>query len=132
MGNGKKGGDATIKKWIHDSLAGRTCLVVLVGTETAERSWVRYEFETAWNNGLGILGNYLHNLKAPRSANFGPSYGKCTMGVNPFDYFTMDKDKSLLSAIVKCYDPDPNDAYGEINGNICKWIEEAIQIQDNY
>lgn len=33
----KKGGDDGIKKWIGNEMAGKTCLVVLVGTNTARR-----------------------------------------------------------------------------------------------
>ena len=39
----KRGGDAGIKRWIDEQLAGRTCTIVLVGAETAARQWVKYE-----------------------------------------------------------------------------------------
>ena len=33
----KKGGDAAIEKWINDQLNGRSCVIVLIGKETAGR-----------------------------------------------------------------------------------------------
>ncbi|MDR2251725.1 MAG: TIR domain-containing protein, partial [Endomicrobium sp.] len=44
----KRGGDIAIKRWIDDNMSGCSCLVVLIGENTAERKWVRYEIERAW------------------------------------------------------------------------------------
>jgi hypothetical protein len=47
----------------------------------------------------------------------------------------MKKDNGKLSAIVKAYNPPYSDSklvYGHINDNIAKWIEEAIEIRNNY
>ncbi len=49
----KKGGDATIEKWIDDNMKYRSCVVVLVGEETANRKWVKHEIKKAWNDGKG-------------------------------------------------------------------------------
>jgi hypothetical protein len=59
----KKGGDVAIKKWINEQLNGRSCTIVLIGTNTAERKWIKYEIEKTWNDGKGLLGIYIHNLK---------------------------------------------------------------------
>jgi hypothetical protein len=34
----KKGGDPAIKKWIADEMNGKTCLVILVGTNTSKKT----------------------------------------------------------------------------------------------
>ena len=39
----KKGGDSAIKKWISDQMSGRSCTVVLVGSQTADRKWINHE-----------------------------------------------------------------------------------------
>ena len=39
----KRGGDVAIKRWIDNQLIGRTCTIVLVGLETANRKWINYE-----------------------------------------------------------------------------------------
>lgn len=110
--------DGGIKKWINDNMDYRSCVVVLVGEQTANRPWVKYEIEKAWNDGKGILGIHIHNLKCPRN-------GTCSKGPNPFDQFNF-KDGRKLSSVVKCYNPDSKDAYNDIKNNIEAWIEEAI------
>lgn len=110
--------DGGIKKWINDNMDYRSCVVVLVGEQTANRPWVKYEIEKAWNDGKGILGIYIHNLKCPRN-------GTCSKGPNPFDQYNF-KDGRKLSSVVKCYNPDSKDAYNDIKNNIETWIEEAI------
>lgn len=114
----KKKGDAGIKKWINDNMDYRSCVVVLIGEQTANRPWVKYEIEKAWNDGKGLLGIHIHNLKCPRN-------GTCSRGSNPFDQFNL-KDGRKLSSIVKCYNPDSTDAYNNIKNNIESWIEDAI------
>lgn len=113
----KKGKDA-IEKWIDDNMKYRSCVVVLVGEETAKRQWVQYEIIKGWNDGKGVLGIYIHNIKCPRN-------GKCSQGSNPFDNVTF-KDGSKLSSVVKCYNPSSNDAYSDIAKNLETWIEDAI------
>ena len=114
----KTNGDAAIKKWIDDNMNYRSCVVVLVGAETAQRTWVKYEIEKAWNAGKGLFGVHVHNLKCPVN-------GKCTKGANPFDQFTLDSG-AKLSSIVKCHDPSFSDAYGDIAENLENWVEQAI------
>lgn len=63
----KRGGEVSIKKWIDDNLRYKSCVVVLVGEETSNRKWVRYEIEKAWELGKGLVGVYIHNLKDPRT-----------------------------------------------------------------
>lgn len=114
----KKKGKTGVEKWIDDNMNYRSCVVVLIGEETAERPWVKYEIKKAWEDGKGLLGIYIQNIKCPRN-------GKSNKGRNPFDQFTF-KDGSKLSSKVNCYNPSPNDAYNDIKSNIEKWIETAI------
>lgn len=119
----KKSGDEAIKKWINDNMDYRSCVVVLVGEETANRRWVKYEIKKAWVDGKGLLGIYIHNLKDPRT-------GKSNKGPNPFTQFTVGEKN--LSDIVKCYNPDINDSYKDIRNNLENWIEDAIRIRAQY
>jgi hypothetical protein len=80
----RKGGDTAIKKWIDGQLNGRSCTIVLIGAETAGRKWIKYEIEKSWNDGKGVLGIYIHNLK---DAN-GKQSAK---GKNPFADFTVNE-----------------------------------------
>jgi len=121
-----KKSDNSIKQWINNSMEKRTCCIVLVGTETSGRKWIKYEIKTAWEKGLGVLGIFIHNIKIPNS-NF------CAKGKNPFVEFTFGKSK--FSDIVKCYDPKVitgHGSYHDIASNISAWIEEAISIRKKY
>lgn len=124
----KKGGDTAIKTWINNQLNGRSCTIVLIGAETARRKWIDYEIEKSWNDKKGLLGIYIHNLKDVN--------GKiCSKGNNPFDTFTVGNDKKKLSNIVKAYNPNATaskSVYKIIEENISDWIEEAIQIRNQY
>ena len=51
-----KGGDKAIEDWISDQMDGRSCVVVLIGSGTANRKWINHEIVKAWNDGKGILG----------------------------------------------------------------------------
>src|SRR5690606_38219031 len=46
----KRQGDSAIQKWIKDQMAYKSAVVVLVGAQTANRPWVRYEIAYAWDN----------------------------------------------------------------------------------
>ncbi|MEN9881471.1 MAG: hypothetical protein RLZZ308_654 [Candidatus Parcubacteria bacterium] len=59
----KKGGDQAIEKWINDQMSYRSCMVLLIGSETAGRKWIKYEIKKAWSKGMGIVGIYVHNIK---------------------------------------------------------------------
>ena len=118
-------GDASIKKWIDDKMKDADCVVVFIGEETLSRKWIRYEIEKAWNEGKGLLGVYVHNLEDPVT-------GKCKKGDNPFEHFTMNRDGKKLRSVIKCYDPEPNDAYNCIIDNLDYWIDDAMSIRNNY
>ena len=117
-----------IEKWIDDNMRYRSCVVVLVGAETAKRPWVKYEIRKAWEDGKGLVGVYIHNLRDPRTSKIPPLFGKCSQGQNPFDQFNF-KNGRKLSSVVKCYNPNSTDAYNDIKNNIEDWIEEAIRIR---
>lgn len=59
----KRGGDAAIRNWIDNQMTSKSCLVVLIGSKTAGRKWVDYEIAKVWNEGLGVVGVYIHRLK---------------------------------------------------------------------
>jgi hypothetical protein len=114
----KQGGEAAIKRWIDDNMKYKQCVIVLVGSKTASRPWVRYEIEKAWNEKRPIFGIHIHNLKCPRT-------GTSSKGINPFETFNFN-DGRKLSSVVNCYDPSPYDTYGEISRNMEIWVNNAI------
>lgn len=122
-----RAGDDAIKKWINEQLQYRSCAVVLVGTNTANRKWINYEIVKSWNDGKGVVGIYIHGLKN------SDGYTS-TKGANPFDYITYGNDGKRLSEIVKCYDPTgatSKEKYDWIAKYISDVVEEAIKIRNN-
>lgn len=120
----KRKGEDNIKKWINDNMKYRSCVIVMIGEETANRKWVGYEIKKAWQDGKGLLGIYIHNINDPVT-------GKCKKGSNPFTKYKLANGDSL-SDVVKCYNPDSSDAYNDIANHLEEWVEEAIRIRNNY
>ncbi|MCO5110289.1 MAG: TIR domain-containing protein [Burkholderiaceae bacterium] len=82
-----KGGDKAIEKWIDEQMSGRSCVVVLIGSATANRKWINHEIKKAWADGKGLVGVHIHGLKN--------SEGKtCAKGANPFDGFTLTSERA--------------------------------------
>lgn len=122
----KRGGDSAIKKWIDGQIKGKSVVIVLIGTNTAGRKWIKYEIKKGWNDGKGVLGVYVHKLKDSDEK-------QSVKGRNPFDDFTIDGKK--LSTIVKAYDSQYSTSryvYDYIRENIEDWIETAITIRKKY
>jgi MTH538 TIR-like domain (DUF1863) len=122
----RRGGDSAIENWIADQLDGRSCTVVLVGSETANRKWVRYEIVESWNRGMGVVGIRIHSLKDSDGE-------QCVAGLNPFAEISVGK--TPMSSIAKVYRPKSSlstEAYAAIRYNISTWVEEAIEIRSNY
>lgn len=118
-------GDVEIKRWIADQMNGRSCTVVLVGTNTANRKWINYEIVKSWDVGMGVVGIRIHGLK---NSNGNIS----TMGSNPFDYITHGGTKKVLSTIAKCYNPtgsNSQERYAWIKEHFANAVEEAIRIR---
>lgn len=119
--------DDKIKEWINSQLQKRSCIIVLIGSTTANRKWINYEIEQAYKMEKGIVGIYIHNLK-DRNGN------QSTKGSNPFDY-VYAKNGSKLSNYVKTFDSVyniSNYVYGDIEDNIEQLIENAIEKSGTY
>ena len=56
----KAKGDQAIKHWINTQLAGTSVTVILIGTETANRSYVKYEIKQSHINKKCMMGIYIH------------------------------------------------------------------------
>ncbi len=121
----KNAGDNAIKNWIDEQMHYRSCTVVLVGSETANRKWIKYEITESWNKRMGVVGIYIHGLKDQDG-------NTSSKGKNPFDSIKSD-DGEKLSSVVKCFQPTGSDSksqYNWIADNISNIIEEAISIRD--
>ena len=121
----KKGGDVAIKQWIAGQIKGRSCTVVLIGTNTAGRKWINHEIIKSWDDGMGLVGMYIHGLKNSESK-------VSTKGKNPFDFVGYGNTGKKLSSVVKCYDPVGSNSqarYDWIKEHLANAVEEAIKIR---
>jgi len=118
--------DAAIKSWILDQLKGRSCTVVLIGSNTANRPYINFEIISSWDSNKGVVCIYIHKLK-------DDSGSSSTKGDNPFDFITLGTGGPKLSTVVKAYNP-PGDTsaavYEYIKEHIADWVEEAITIRN--
>ena len=121
----KRRGDAAIEKWIIDQMYGKSCVVVLVGAETASRPWVVHEISKGWNDGKGVLGIRIDKL-------LNSSSQASVAGPNPFEKVTFTGTNRTLAGVAPLKIPsgyDSKSVYASIADNIEQWIEEAIQIR---
>jgi hypothetical protein len=83
----KRQGDVAIKRWINEQLEGTSVTVVLIGSETYLRNWVRYEIVKSFDRRNGLLGIYIHNIE--------DQSGRTDIkGPNPFEYVGVFIDKN--------------------------------------
>lgn len=115
----------------------RSCVVVLVGSETASRPWIQYEIEHTWKEGKGIVCINIHDLRDSNGHT-------CIAGINPLALFCIDKtfnyivkhstpadrNEKCLSDICKSYKSSAFNTYKDIENNIENLIEEAITIRN--
>ncbi len=117
----KSRGNVAIKNWINGQMLGKSCVIVLIGSNTAGRKWINYEIEKGWNDGKGIFGIHIHNLT--------DQYDRQSIkGSNPFDEFKIGN--SPMSQFVQVYDPPYTvSAYvrNYIAQNLEAWVERAIE-----
>ena len=123
-----RGGPAAIERWIAGQMNGTSCTIVLIGEATAGRRWINYEIEKAWNDGKGLVGIHIHNLKDHDGY-------QANRGSNPFATFSLTESQTPLSSIVRTYNPpyiSSKDVYDYIGANLGQWVEEAIAIRSRY
>jgi hypothetical protein len=104
-------GDDAIKRWIDSRLEGTSVTVVLIGAETCNREWVRYEIQRSYEKGNRIVGIYVHNLK-DQNGN--------TDQKGDIDFGKIG-DEYDFDEIAQIYDWVEDDGYE----NLGEWIERA-------
>jgi len=105
-------------------MQGKSCVLVLVGRNTAESRWVQYEIKKAWEDRRALLGVRIDKLKDLNGSQSAP-------GGNPFSRVT-DESGNLLSRKVDLHEPrysDSKEAYNYIKNNLEKWIDDAIKMR---
>jgi len=115
----KRQGEQSVKRWIDAQLDSTSVTVVLIGAETSISKWVKYEIAKSVEDGKGVLGIYIHNVKDFRTGL--TDY----RGHNPLDELSLQQNgrSVLLSEIYPTYEWINDDG----QRNIVKWIEEAAR-----
>lgn len=75
----KKTGEVALKRMINAELSGTSVTVVLVGSHTYARRWVRYEIMKSVEKGNVMLGVHINGIK-------GKDGQTKVNGPNPFDH----------------------------------------------
>jgi hypothetical protein len=124
----KKKGKKAIENWIDEQMKGSSVTVVLIGNQTSEREFVKYEIKKSWQLNKGLIGIYIHDLL--------DSNDKTSQkGKNPFEQFTttINGNRHRLSEFCTTYDPanisitrQDKWCFNTIKDNIEKWVEQAI------
>jgi len=74
----KSKGPTVIKNLIETGLKKTSVTTVLIGDETAERRWVKYEIVKSFEKGNGILGIHINRIRGKQQA-------ISARGLNPLD-----------------------------------------------
>ena len=118
----KRQGDQAIKNWVAGQMAYKTAVVVLVGAQTANRPWVRYEIAYAWDNKKPLVGVRIHGL-ADRSGRTDSA------GADPFAAVSL-KGGGSVADYVKLHYPvgsTSQDVYASIRANLTGWVAGAYK-----
>ncbi len=89
----KKGHDA-IERMILKNLDGTSVTVVLIGSETANHPWVKFEIEESIKRKNGLLGIHIHHLK-DRAGNSEIFRGSKPAVRRDIEFPAYDWDKNL-------------------------------------
>ncbi|MDP8226169.1 MAG: TIR domain-containing protein [Candidatus Celaenobacter polaris] len=105
-----------IGKWIIEQLNGTSVTVVLIGKETSNREWVRFEITESYKKQNGIFGIYIHNIKDFEE-------NKDTKGNLNFGEIAKDDDGNSLyfDDLYPVYDWIDDDGYN----NLGDWVDKA-------
>ncbi|MDE3261780.1 MAG: TIR domain-containing protein [Acidobacteriota bacterium] len=124
----RRTGARAIRAWIDPRIEWASCTIVLIGEQTAERPWVRYEIAKSWEENKALLGIRIHRLL---DSDGRPS-GK---GPDPFSQvFPPDfLQGHSLQGVVPVYDPPGSNSravYAHITANMVGWVEQALLLRD--
>jgi len=114
----KRQGDDAVKRWIRDQMKNTSVVAVLIGRETANRRWVKFEIKEALRKGKGIVGVRVHGIENES--------GKTDIrGPDPLDQsYSVDGSRDRPSKAYDTYNWKLNKGYA----NFGDWVEEAAEI----
>jgi hypothetical protein len=105
----KRQGDLAVKRLINSAINGTSVTCVLIGSETYQRRWVRYEIIRSLKKGSSILGIHINSIPGKDSRTKG-------LGSNPLSYLGITFSDSGLTATVHELVNDQWHEYKEVDG----------------
>jgi hypothetical protein len=109
---------SAVENWIEKQLSGTSVTVVLIGSQTFNREWVKHEIRRSHELGKGILGIYIHNVRDPQ-------LGTDQRGKNPLEHWSASAHGREIP-FTKLYN-----TYDWVNDNgftnFAAWIEKAAR-----
>lgn len=119
----KADGDDAVEEWINTEMNYKQAVIVLIGSETASRKFVKYEIKRAWSIKKPLLGIRINSLK---DSNGNTS----TAGTNPFSQFGFSNSDKTYADYVPVYTPSGTDStavYADIKANIETWVANGYK-----
>ena len=110
----------SIKNWINKQIDGTSVTCVLIGSQTANSKWVKYEIEQSIDKGNGLLGVYIYNVKDRHG--YTSTKGASPFRQPPFN-LTPTTNTNLVYPCCSYYDWVNNEGYQ----NLGNWIEKAAR-----
>lgn len=114
----KKESETAVKRWINKQLNGTSATVVLIGKETLDRHFIKYEIMQSIIKGNAIVGVLIHNVPDMRTLK------KSEQGdLSTTICYRNGKPVRFYEICDVLYDYDEDDGYK----NLGKWVEDAIE-----
>ncbi len=122
-------GEQSIKTWIDRQMHGTSVTVVLIGTQTLNRQFVKYEIEQSIARGNGLLGIHINKLedlnntiKAERVTSNLDRYNEL---LRAWGYNIPVSQQYKTKSYTHSPAATPNAYYNWIRRNIGGWVERA-------
>jgi len=117
----KRQGDATVHRWIDNQLKGTSVTVVLIGSETLNRPFVKYEICESLKRGNAVIGVHINGIRDMQTLKPSTKGKTHTMiGVYYNNYNTPMYFDDICDGV---YDYVTQNGYA----NMGNWIESAAK-----
>ena len=115
----KRQGDLAVHRWIDKQLEGTSVTVVLIGSETLNRSFVKYEICKSLQKGNAVIGVHINNIRDMRTQKSSLKGNVHTV----IGYYSNNIPAYFDDIADGIYDYTYDDGYYHLG----KWIEDAAR-----
>lgn len=118
----KRKGDQAVYNWIDKQLEGTSVTVVLLGSETLNRPFVKYEICKSLQRGNAVIGIYIHGIRDMRTLKYTTKANVHTI----IGYYQNGSPAFFDDVCDGIYDYTTQNGYL----NMGTWIEQAAKIHN--